>query len=220
MFELQVTPFVPGIARGILCRGIIESRDSILIVTHGELKIFESRPAGFVVVDGAPFSHPMIRLFGLGIPTVMVSAAAAMKLEEGREVIVDGARGSIIWPAASYTFPEDTTEVPVVSEAPATADSVQIALRASASGDETVVHAVEKGASAIGLVGSEFLIPEDGRLPDTAFYKNVLGRLCNIAWSLPVTVRLLDLAVDKPPPWLEPVAGMMGTLGPAGPTTI
>ncbi len=216
MFKLQVTPFVPGIARGILCRECKVTPGSILILTQQELVLFESRPAGIVVVDGAPLSHPMIRLFGLGIPTVVVSKETAKTLEEGKEVLVDGTRGRIIWPAGSMSQPAHTHEPPSAGEPLNTADGVQIALRASASSSEAVARAVAMGASAIGLVRSEFLVPEDGRLPDAAFFESVLSTFCDIARPLPVTVRLLDIAADKPVPWLKPLAGMMGTLGLQG----
>ena len=94
---LQATPFVPGNVRGILRRGCISvSSDSILILTQQELGELDGRPAGIMVIDSAPFSHPMIRLLTLGIPTILISGDTVNKLEEGKEVVIDGFRGTII----------------------------------------------------------------------------------------------------------------------------
>ncbi len=217
MSELQATPFVPGIARGTLCRERRVMPDSILIVAQHELEaVLEHRPAGLVVVDGAPFSHPMIRLFEMGIPTVVLSKEKAKTLEEGKEVLVDGTCGLIVWPVDTITQPMQAPEPPSADEALYTADGVEVALRASVSSSETTAQAVAQGASAIGLVRSEFLVSEDGRLPDTAFFENTLSTLCDIARPLPVTIRLPDIAADKPVPWMKPVAGMTGALGLQG----
>ena len=97
MSVLQATPFVPGSARGILRRGCeAVSSDSILILTQQELGTLDSRPAGILVMDGAPLSHAMIRLLSLGIPTVLLSCDTASDLEEGEEVVIDGFCGTIV----------------------------------------------------------------------------------------------------------------------------
>ena len=54
MSELQGIPFVPGVARGILRRGHAVSPDNILVLTQQELGLSEPRPAGIIVVEGAP----------------------------------------------------------------------------------------------------------------------------------------------------------------------
>ena len=77
-------------------------------------------------------------------------------------------------------------------------------------------YAVEFGAEAIGLLRSEFLVPEDGRLPDAAFYRSAFRKLCETAAGLPLTIRLFDVAVSKRPSWLPlaPVdAGVLGRQG-------
>ena len=77
-------------------------------------------------------------------------------------------------------------------------------------------YAVEFGAEAIGLLRSEFLVPEDGRLPDAAFYRSAFRKLCETAAGLPLTIRLFDVAASKRPSWLPlaPVdAGVLGRQG-------
>ena len=73
MTDLHATPFVPGRALGIIHHGVqATTPDKLLVVTHEQIKSFDAPSAGLIVVGGAPLSHHMIRLLGLGIPTVMV----------------------------------------------------------------------------------------------------------------------------------------------------
>ena len=217
MIVLQVTPFVPGSARGILrrgCEGV--SSDSILILTQQELGTFDSRPAGILVMDGAPLSHAIIRLLTLGIPTVLISSDTASDLEEGKEVVIDGFRGTIIKLPESDLQTTHAPEPPPAGEAFVLNDGSQFLLRASIYNIDDADLAVKQGAAAIGLVRTEFLVPEEGRLPDAAFYESTLRKLCDSARPLAVTLRLPDIAPDKQVPWLEPLAGMSGPLGMQG----
>jgi len=91
---------------------------------------------------------------------------------------------------------------------------VAVSLRVSARGARAVESAAASGASGIGLLRSEFLVPEDGRMPDAAFYRAAFRQLCVAAAGLPVTIRLFDVAASKRPPWLPPSAP--GTLGSQG----
>ena len=217
MSELQATPFVPGIARGVLRRASThKASDSIVVVAQHELKRFDPRPTGIVVVEGAPLSHPMIAVFGMGIPTIIVSGDMAAMLAEGSEAIIDGARGTIIQPARTLTTEMPVPPPPAVGKPVTTADGTEVVLRASVSSREAAARAIASGATGIGLVRSEFLTPEDGQRPDAIFYEHVLHELCEAAQPLPVTVRLPDIAPDKPVPWLQPVAGMSGPLGLQG----
>jgi phosphoenolpyruvate-protein kinase (PTS system EI component) len=217
MAVLQVTPFVPGSARGILRRGYeAVSSDSILILTQQELGIFDGRPAGILVMDGAPFSHAMIRLLTLGIPTVLISSETASDLEAGQEVVIDGFRGTITkLPEPDLTI-TPAPEPPSAGEAIVLNDGSRFLLRASIFNIDDADLAVKQGAAAIGLVRTEYLVPEEGRLPDAAFYERTLRKLCDSSRPLAVTIRLPDIAPDKQVPWLEPLAGMSGPLGMQG----
>lgn len=64
---MQLTPYVPGTARGILRQAYKgESSVTILVLTQQEAGEQDIRPAGILVIDDAPLSHPMIRLLTLG----------------------------------------------------------------------------------------------------------------------------------------------------------
>lgn len=183
------------------------------MLRHAELQALRGRPAGLVVVDGAPFSHPMIRLLRLGIPTVVVTACQAEALTPGAPIAVDGDRGLIDIQARGPSG----AKTPKVAALPArTRDGVAVGLRASVADREGARRALTRGADAIGLVRSEFLVPEGDKAPDRAFYIRAIAALCEAARPLPVTLRLIDIAADKRPPWLGPVAGLEGPLGLQG----
>jgi phosphoenolpyruvate-protein kinase (PTS system EI component) len=217
MSTLQVTAFVPGTARGILCRGYkAASFGNILMLTQQELAVLDIRPSGIMVIDAAPLSHPMIRLLSLGIPTVLLTSEMASKLELGEEVVIDGFQGTILTSPDAGLEAMPAPESPPAGEAIALNDGSHVFLRASIFNSDDAALAVHQGAAAIGLVRTEFLLPEQGGLPDAAFYESTLRELCNRASPLAVTLRLLDIAPDKQVPWFKPLAGISGPLGMQG----
>ncbi len=218
MINLHATPFVPGRARGTIYHGVqATTPDKLLVVTHEQIKSFDAPSAGLIVVGGAPLSHHMIRLLGLGIPTVMVTVQQAEQLLEGTEAILDGTTGVVSSPAEAHKAEPYTQPQPPQTALPVkTANGDSVALSASIGKLEGAKRAVRYGATAIGLIRSEFLITLDGRQPDTDFYATTLTAICDAAAPLSVTFRLLDIAADKIPPWLGSVPGMEGPLGLQG----
>ncbi len=208
---------MPGRARGVLGAGDAAGVEAVRVVSQRELGMFAGEAAALLVVDGAPLSHPMIRLLGRGIPTVMISVAQANELAWGREVVVDGQTGRVDTPEAASAWPPwRAPEVPQTGGAVISADGRSVLLRASVADAEAAALARAAGAAAIGLVRSEYVAA--GAVPPTADrLESLLDELCRAAGSLPVTVRLLDIAADKRPEWLDARAGMAGALGLQGP---
>jgi phosphoenolpyruvate-protein kinase (PTS system EI component) len=207
----RVTPFSPGQARGVLRRP--GSGDGILLVEQGELPGVTGPPAGLVVVGAAPFSHAMIRLLDFGVPVVMVDRDLAAELQPGRELWMDGERGLLTLPAGDRPVapPPPPPHGPV-----RTADGESVELRCSVADAPAAARARAAGAAAIGLVRTEYLFPEDGTFPDVSYYEKAFAALCDAAGPLPVTLRLLDVAVDKRPPWLGAEPAAPGPLGMQG----
>ena len=217
MAELQVTPYAPGRVCGILQRGsATASGDAVCMLHQSELANVEAIPAGLIIIDGAPFSHPMIRLLTLGVPTVLVSSATAEQLETGKEVLIDGLRGIIIQPATLETAIEPPPEPPRCGEAIELPDGSKVELRASINSIEDAQRAIAHGACSIGLVRTECIAPGDGRPPDTGFFRERLATLCDTVRPLTVTLRLPDITQDKPASWLELPAHMNTPLGMQG----
>ncbi|MFN3593363.1 MAG: putative PEP-binding protein [Thiobacillaceae bacterium] len=215
MLPIQALPFVPGHARGRVCIGADGANaQSIVVLTQAELTRLKVRPVGVILVGGALYAHPTLRLLSQGIPTVLLAAEAASTLPPGLELSLDGQTGRL--------SPEPEGEVALPPAAPAlgqpvlTRDGVAIELRCSITDARGAAAARAAGAAAIGLARSEYLYPADGRQPDRVFLTEACAAVCEAAAPLSVTFRLIDIAGDKRPPWLPDVPGLGGTLGLQG----
>lgn len=171
-------------------------------------------PSGVIVVEGAPFSHPLLRLRALGVPIVLLDAAAAARLPYGQPVALDGMAGTISTELSAHTLAEPPAPPP--AQPVHTRDGTAIELCASISNAADARSAVARGAAAIGLLRSEYVFHASGARPDAAFFQAELGAVCEAARPLAVTVRLVDIAADKRPPWLKPAPGLAGILGLQG----
>ena len=203
--------YVPGIARGPLRRKT--AAGAILLADHAALRSLSTWPAGCILTDAAPFSHASIALLSRGIPTVILDPGQAACLEEGTRVVLDGAAGRVL-PAS--TDPAALTPEPgPAPQSLHTRDGQPVVLRVSVRTAEAARLARERGAAALGLVRSEFLLPAAGRMPDRAFYGKAFEAILAAAAPLPVTIRLLDLAPDKHPRWADalPPTGTLGRHG-------
>jgi len=162
----------------------------------------------------------MIRLLGIGIPTVIVAPAQAAQLQEGQELGVDGEAGVIAapeaLPAPATEWLEDQDTRPRLGAPIRTADGQEVALRASIGDRTGAAAALANGAEAVGLVRSEYLTARLSEPPDATFFKSALRNLCEAARPLTLTIRTLDIAADKRPPWLPPAPGMQGPIGLQG----
>ncbi len=211
--QLTGLPYVPGQARGVLCRGWdTDVADRIVILKQAELGPLTSLPAGFILIDVAPFSHALIPLLASGVPTVIVDAAQAVALHDGLEVALDGSRGLI----TADTTGLELRAPPARGTTNITVDATEVQLRVSVRDAAAARRAAAAEAQAIGLVRTEFLLPADGGIPDTDFYRREFRALCEAAAPLPVTFRLIDIASDKHPAWLPLPADQTGTLGLQG----
>lgn len=211
--QLTGMPYVPGVAGGILQHGMSEdAAQRIVVLKQSEPGPFMVRPAGFIVVDGAPFSHHMIPLLGMGIPTVIVSTGQVDALRDGMKIMLNGMTGLITSAISAIATHDDHLH----TSSCVTTDGVRIQLRVSARDVSATRRAAVSGADAIGLVRSEFLVPPDGHQPNEEFYRHEFKALCEAAAPLAVTIRLIDIAADKLPAWMPPLAATTAALGLQG----
>lgn len=197
------SPYFPGIAVGKLHRGMQgHVSGHIVLIREDEVPSITTLPAGLIVVDAAPLSHTMIGLLGFGVPTVLISKQQATLLEEGMKLQLDGSSGRIT---------DELDEVPRVTEftsdlqpgqAVLMADGMPVSLGASVRQPAAARRAKELAAKNIGLVRSEYLLPEHDQIPDAAYYQRAFLEICQAASPLTVTFRLQDMADDKIPTWL------------------
>lgn len=215
---IQAMPFVPGQVQGTLSRdaSVAGPEPVILLLHYADMMELQQMPAGLVVVGGAPLSHPMTQLQSLGLPTVIVSDRQAAELRPGTRVLLDGHEGTIRL-ASGEGFSAMPPEVGLQPGRPMeTADGALVELRASITGEAGAADARRLGATAVGMVRTEYLTPPHGRMPDVSYYHKAFTAICQAADPLPVTFRLLDISVDKKPPWLGEMRGMTGLLGLQG----
>ena len=208
--------YVPGIARGVLRRGVAVPADAIALITQEQIGALAQAPAGIIVMDGAPFSHQAIALLGLGVPAVIVGRAEAAACHDGLEVVIDGHRGTVTTAAGNAALAGRALMLPHAGQCIMTPDGVAVELRASVRSVAAAQKARALGATAIGLVRTEFFEPADGRCPDSDYYTRGFTALCAAAAPLSVTFRLLDIATDKLPAWVPRGLAMPGALGLQG----
>lgn len=214
MLRLQGTGYVPGVAHGTLQRGTGRP-GSIALIGPSDVVGPLGDPAGLIVVDGAPLSHRMIGLVARGLPTVLISTAQATRLLPGSPLWLDGATGLITdgEPGPAERSPPPPPES---GRAVRLADGTKVRLMASVRGTAGVQKAVGCGAASIGLVRSEFLGADRSRPPDRAYFRQAFQELDEAAGRLKLTIRLIDLAADKPPSWLTDATELLRPLGMQG----
>mgnify|MGYP001818279929 FL=1 len=211
--SIQGMPYVPGVVQGTLRRGLAAAAPgSIAVYSPTDRVPPPSAATGIIVVEGAPFSHAMIRLRAACVPIVFIDQAQAAQLPAGAEVVLDGTRG-LISDELDRATASDVPPVPEPACPVMLADGVAVQLLASVSSVSAAQAAVSCGAGGVGLVRSEYLSPPAGQVPDEAFYRTVIEEICAAAAPLSVTLRLLDVARDKMPTWLPPIAASDDALG-------
>jgi phosphoenolpyruvate-protein kinase (PTS system EI component) len=210
-------PYFPGVAVARLHKGKDgDIAHRILLISYNEISTFAVLPAGLIVVESAPFSHAMIGLLGLGVPTVLINAQQAAMLEENMQLVIDGSSG-LVSDDLNAAAPVVESSQNLKADKPLLmADGEPVNLYASVRQSSAASQAKELGAQAIGLVRSEFLSPDNGRVPDEKFYLQAFREICEASAPLTVTFRLLDVAADKIPPWLAGSDAVGKTLGVQG----
>lgn len=217
MIAIHASPFVPGRVRGILRIGSAAvAADAIVLIRQEEITALKGRPAGIILLEGAPISHPALRLLSRGIPTVLVEGRQMAELSEGMEVLLDGHIGLVASPVPAELPDLVSPAAPAAGTPVHSADGEPVHLLCSVTNAEGAAAALNQGAAALGLVRSEYLFPEDGRQPDVDFLAAAMAEVCRAAQPLEVTFRLVDVAGDKRPPWLGDIPGFAGVLGLQG----
>ena len=211
--HIQGMPYVAGSAHGRLQRGMSEHAEGRIVLLDQPPETFVSLPAGFVLIDGAPFSHSHISLLGSGVPGIVVSREQVSELADGMQLLLDGATGLL---TTELSTPVRAVTPDITTGPSTTRDGITVSLRISARHLLSVQQAAAAGADSIGLLRSEFLTPGNGQQPDADFYRATFGQLAAAASGLPLTIRLFDIATSKYPAWLELPASVCGVLGRQG----
>lgn len=180
---------------------------------------------GIVTAVGGITSHTTILARSLQLPAVIGLGKAVGALAEGDSVIVDGYTGVVVLHPSQetrrrYERHRDSTQwrrriLTRFASLPAqTIDGRRYRLMANIASLHDLEEALLVGAEGIGLVRTELLVVQLGRLPSEEeqlqWYRHIAERFS----PRPVVFRLFDLGGDKyndgGPPEPNPALGMRG----------
>ena len=186
----------------------------------------EQRIAGFVTDAGGPTSHTAILGRSLDIPSVIGLRNARDLISETEWVIVDGINGVLI------INPDDTVLAEyrrhmreyknrkralnkLKKTAATTEDGLNLELLANIESTEDIKQLHSAGADGVGLFRSEYLYLNRDTLPTEDEQYEVYSALIKKLKGKQLTIRTVDLGVDKNPRWFGQNATPNGSLNPA-----
>lgn len=187
-----------------------------------------SKVQGFCTTTGGATSHVAILARSLGIPAVCGIDEAALSLEAGTQVVLDGAAGTLRRnPSAADLASarermarqaEQRSRELAAAQTPAiTADGHRIEVAANVRNAEETRDAVANGAEGVGLLRSEFLFDNRDTAPSEAEQADAYKAVAHaLGKAYPLVIRTLDVGGDKPLPYLalpredNPFLGLRG----------
>ena len=190
---------------------------------------------GIATARGGPTSHAAVLARALGIPAVVGLGDAALELNEGATVAVDGRTGDLyvdpspddvarLEGAATALAEARAAASAEASGSAVTRDGVTVEVAANVGGPAEVPAAVAAGADGIGLFRTEFLFMGRDRMPDEDEQEAAYRSAAEALEGRPLLIRTLDAGADKPLPYLgqpreeNPFLGVRGVrLGLARP---
>jgi phosphotransferase system enzyme I (PtsI) len=164
--------------------------------------------AAFVTEYGGPMSHTAILARSLGVPAVVGVHNITRYLRQGEILVVDGESGTVLAEAdaATLAYFQDRLDAiearrvrlrGLVGRPSVTRDGVQVKLLANLELPEDALAARANGAVGVGLYRTEFLYMNRDDLPDEEEHLAAYTGILRGVGGLPVTIRTLDLGVDK-----------------------
>jgi phosphoenolpyruvate-protein kinase (PTS system EI component) len=181
--------------------------------------------AAAVALRGGANSHAAIVARSVGLPLVV--GVDALDLADGTVVLVDAGAGIVVAEPPA----EDVARVEELAErdghrraeyaadrgrAHVTADGEPFVLLCNVATDTEVRLGRDSGAQGIGLLRTELPFVHSGQWPTVAEHRRALRPILAEAAGWPVTVRLLDFANDKVPPFLAGRDGLAALLSDPG----
>ena len=223
---------VLGLLAGVTTAPLEFAPGSILIadeLTPSETASLDAgRVLGLCTTGGGPTSHAAILARALGLPAVCGVDRAALELEDGTAVLLDGTGGTLL------KNPDETevaaaravmgrlaaqrhSERAAASEPAATTDGHRIEIAANIGTAEEAVAAVAHGAEAVGLLRSELLFLDRDTAPEEREQAEVYRAVAAVLGrGRRLVIRTLDVGGDKPLAYLPLPAEQNPFLGLRG----
>jgi phosphotransferase system enzyme I (PtsP) len=169
---------------------------------------------GILLEEGSPASHAAIVTKALDIPVVGRLAGLRDRVSEGDRVIVDAEMGeAYLRPRADVVKAlnarlevrnQRRAEFAKLRDTPAfTRDGAKVTLLMNAGLAVDLDSLADTGAEGIGLFRTEFQFMVAEELPRLNAQTQLYSRVLEVAGSMPVTFRTLDLGGDKLLPYME-----------------
>ncbi|MFP5315599.1 MAG: phosphoenolpyruvate--protein phosphotransferase [Actinomycetes bacterium] len=174
-----------------------------------------------VTGSGGPQSHTAILARALGLPAV-VAARGVDDIEDGTEVFVDGAAGTVLTGpgdaerTAAAVWAEQARSLGTYSGSCTTADGHRVPLYANVGSGADARKAAEAGAEGVGLLRTEFCFLDRDTEPTVAEQAAAYREVFDAFPSGKVVVRTLDAGADKPLPFLTDATEPNPALGVRG----
>ena len=223
---------VLALLAGVKPAPIVVPPGSILIAVEltpsDTASLDRSTVLGFCTTSGGSTSHVAILARALGIPAICGIDEAALTLEDGALVVLDGSQGLLYRNPSAAEIAQANERIArqaskreeekAESAAPAiTTDGHHIDVVANVRNAQEALEGVANGAEGVGLLRSEFLFDNRESAPDEeeqavayVAVAEALGR------ERPLVVRTLDIGGDKPLPYMplpdenNPFLGLRG----------
>ncbi|MCX7175916.1 MAG: phosphoenolpyruvate--protein phosphotransferase [Proteobacteria bacterium] len=187
-----------------------------------------SKVLGFCTTTGGATSHVAILARSLGIPAICGIAEAALSLENGTLVVLDGGQGRLRRDPSEAELSQARArltrqaarreqEKTSAGASAITSDGHRIEVAANVRNAEETREAVTMGGEGVGLLRSEFLFSDRDTAPTE---EEQAGAYQAVAEALgherPLVIRTLDVGGDKPLSYLplgdeaNPFLGLRG----------
>ena len=205
--------------------------DDTILIAHDlsaadTLFFKDQRIEGFVTDIGGPTSHTAILGRSLNIPSVIGVGNARQLISEHEWVIVDGIQGVLIIDPDELVLAEYRLRLKhyrsrlralnkIKKTAAATLDSEEIELFANIESADDVKALHNIGADGVGLLRTEFAYLNRDSLPEEEELYQLYSDIAKKLKGKPLTIRTVDLGVDKNPRWFGTGGTPNGSINPA-----
>ena len=205
--------------------------DDTILIAHDlsaadTLFFKDQRIEGFITDIGGPTSHTAILGRSLNIPSVIGVGNARQLISEHEWVIVDGIQGVLIIDPDELVLAEYRLRLKhyrsrlralnkIKKTAATTLDGEEIELFANIESADDVKALHNIGADGVGLLRTEFAYLNRDSLPEEDELYQLYSDIAKKLKGKPLTIRTVDLGVDKNPRWFGTGGTPNGSLNPA-----
>ncbi|MCP2040540.1 phosphotransferase system enzyme I (PtsI) [Neisseria sp. HSC-16F19] len=209
-----------------------DGEDDIILLAHdlapADTVYFKnSQIAAFVTDVGGQTSHTAILGRSLDMPSVIALGHARDLVREDEWVIVDGTAGVLIVAPDDVVLAEYRQRMrayrshkrqlgKLKKTAATTQDGINIEMLCNIEGSEDIRALHNLGADGVGLLRSEFAYLNRDNLPDEEELFQLYADLVKKLKGKPLTIRTVDLGVDKNPRWFDHHQALNPALGLTG----